>query len=251
MKVAKSGEVGPIQPEATGQVGDSPLPGGEAVGVDKIRDLLFGNQMQDYDRRFSMLEERFLQRFREIESESARNLGSFESSAKKQMESLATQLREEKDLRTDADKEIERNQREHNDTVEKRLRSTSEQLSRLERDQADHLAQEVQSLREEIKRKTEDIQHTLEKMFAELSNVKTDRNLLAGLFVEVARCLNQDMGPKSGGKGVGGGHRRGVHVLDEGREHPAERVGRRGGGEGGHLAARQGHRSDRRGRVCG
>jgi len=118
------------------------------------------------------------------------------------MESLATQLREEKDLRTDADKEIERNQREHNDTVEKRLRSTSEQVSRLERDQADHLAQEVQSLREEIKRKTEDIQHTLEKMFAELSNVKTDRNLLAGLFVEVARCLNQDIGPKSGGKGV-------------------------------------------------
>ena len=202
MKIAKSGEVGPIQPEATGQVGDSPLPGGEAVGVDKIRDLLFGNQMQDYDRRFSMLEERFLQRFREIESESARNLGSFESSAKKQMESLATQLREEKDRRTDADKEIERNQREHNDTVEKRLRSTSEQLSRLERDQADRLAQEVQSLREEIKRKTEDIQHTLEKMFAELSSVKTDRNLLAGLFVEVARCLNQDIGPKSGGKGV-------------------------------------------------
>jgi len=202
MKASKSEGVGPIQPEAAEQLGNSSLPGGEAVGVDKIRDLLFGNQMQDYDRRFSMLEERFLQRFREIESESARNLGSFESSAKKQMESLATQLREEKDLRTDADKEIERNQREHNDTVEKRLRSTSEQVSRLERDQADHLAQEVQSLREEIKRKTEDIQHTLEKMFAELSNVKTDRNLLAGLFVEVARCLNQDIGPKSGGKGV-------------------------------------------------
>jgi type I site-specific restriction endonuclease len=202
MKAQKPGEIEPIQPEVAVQMGNSALPEGEVVGVEKIRDLLFGNQMQDYDRRFSMLEERFLQRFREIESESARNLGSFESSAKKQMESLATQLREEKDLRTDADKEIERNQREHNDTVEKRLRSTSEQLNRLERDQADHLAQEVQSLREEIKRKTEDIQHTLEKMFAELSNVKTDRNLLAGLFVEVARCLNQDIGPKSGGKGV-------------------------------------------------
>jgi type I site-specific restriction endonuclease len=201
MKASKM-EVEPIEPEAAGQMGNSALPGSEVVGVDKIRDLLFGNQMQDYDRRFSMLEERFLQRFREIESETARNLGTFESSAKKQMESLATQLREEKDLRTDADKENERNQREHNDTVEKRLRSTSEQLSRLERDQADRLAQEVQSLREEIKRRTEDIQHTLEKMFAELSSVKTDRNLLAGLFVEVARCLNQDIGPKSVGKGV-------------------------------------------------
>jgi hypothetical protein len=118
------------------------------------------------------------------------------------MESLGAQLREEKDLRTDADKEIERTQREHSDTVEKRLRSTSEQLSRLEREQADRLLQEVQSLREEIKRKNEDMQHTIEKMFAELSNVKTDRNLLAGLFVEVARCLNQDIGPNSAGKGA-------------------------------------------------
>jgi hypothetical protein len=37
-------------------------------------------------------------------------------------------------------------------------------------------------------------------MFAELSNVKTDRNLLAGLFIEVAKCLNQDVGPKSTGR---------------------------------------------------
>jgi hypothetical protein len=197
MKALKSGEIEPIQPEATGQMGNSGLPDNEAVGVDKIRDLLFGNQMQDYDRRFSMLEERFLQRFREIESETARNLGSFESSAKKQMESLAAQLREEKDLRTDADKEIDRTHREHNDTVEKRLRSISEQLSKLERDQADRLTQEVQSLRDEIKRRNEDLQHTIEKMFAELSNVKTDRNLLASLFLEIARCLNQDVGPKS------------------------------------------------------
>jgi Zn-dependent oligopeptidase len=59
--------------------------GPEGVSVDKIRDLLFGNQMQDYDRRFSNLEERFQQRFKEIESETSRNLGTFESNAKKQV----------------------------------------------------------------------------------------------------------------------------------------------------------------------
>ena len=51
---------------------------GDAVGVDKIRDLLFGNQMQDYDRRFSKLEERFLQRFKDVESEAKRNLEMYE-----------------------------------------------------------------------------------------------------------------------------------------------------------------------------
>ncbi len=59
---------------------------GDAVGVDKIRDLLFGNQMQDYDRRFSKLEERFLQRFKDVESEAKRNLEMYESNAKKQVE---------------------------------------------------------------------------------------------------------------------------------------------------------------------
>ena len=203
MKAQKSGEIEAIQPEVVVQMGNSALPEGEVVGVEKIRDLLFGNQMQDYDRRFSMLEERFLQRLREIESEAARNLSSLESSTKKQMELLDSQLREEKDQRTDADREMERTQRDHNDTVEKRLRSISEQLSRVERDHADRLTQEVQSLREEIRRRNDDLQRTIEKMFAELSNVKTDRNLLAGLFVEIARCLNQEVGPKSITKSAG------------------------------------------------
>ena len=180
--------------------GNGQHPGAEVVGVDKIRDLLFGNQMQDYDRRFSKLEERFHLRFKEIETDTARNLSAFESNAKKQIDSLSNQLREEKDVRSDADKETERTLREQNQTLEKRLRSLSDQLNQLERDMADRLTQEAQALRDEIKRRNEDTQHTLEKMFAELGNVKTDRNLLAGLFVEIARCLNQDTPPKGSAK---------------------------------------------------
>ncbi|TIM06913.1 hypothetical protein [Mesorhizobium sp.] len=165
---------------------------GDAVGVDKIRDLLFGNQMQDYDRRFSKLEERFLQRFKDVESEAKRNLEMYESNAKKQVESLAAQLRNEKDARAEADKEIDRNLREQNQALEKQVRALSDQLSELEREVADRINRSDQSLREEIKQKNESIQMLIEKMFSDLSNVKTDRNLLAGLFVEVAKCLNQD-----------------------------------------------------------
>jgi chromosome segregation ATPase len=165
---------------------------GDAVGVDKIRDLLFGNQMQDYDRRFSKLEERFLQRFKDVESEAKRNLEMYESNAKKQVESLAAQLRNEKDARAEADKEIDRNLREQNQALEKQVRALSDQLSELEREVADRINRSDQLLREEIKQKNESMQMLMEKMFSDLSNVKTDRNLLAGLFVEVAKCLNQD-----------------------------------------------------------
>jgi hypothetical protein len=192
-----------VDPVDAIHAGNGQLPNAEIVGVDKIRDLLFGNQMQDYDRRFSKLEERFHLRFKEIESDTARNLTAFESNAKKQIDSLANQIREEKDVRSDADKETDRTLREQHQSLEKRLRSISDQLNQLERDTADRLTQEAQTLRDEIKRRNEDTQHTLEKMFAELANVKTDRNLLAGLFVEVAKCLNQDVGPKGPGTGAG------------------------------------------------
>src|SRR5262245_53980108 len=171
----------------------------EAVSVDKIRDLLFGNQMQDYDRRFAKLEERFLQRFKDVESETARNLSAFESNAKKQVDSLAAQLRDEKDQRADADKELERMLRDQNQALEKRIRSASDQLSQFDRDISDRVTRESQSLHDELKQKSTDLAQTIERMFAELSGVKTDRTLLASLFVEVAKCLNQDVGTKKGG----------------------------------------------------
>ena len=113
----------PREPEAAAPaVGNGGASAVDAVGVDKIRDLLFGNQMQDYDRRFTKLEERFLQRFKDIELETARNLGAFELNSKKHVDLLAGQLSEEKDQRADADKEIERVLREQNQALEKRIR---------------------------------------------------------------------------------------------------------------------------------
>lgn len=192
----KEGEAGPMAAPALGVPGNGQLAGTETVGVDKIRDLLFGNQMQDYDRRFSNLEERFLQRLKDVEAESSRGLSAFELNSKKQIDSVVGQLREEKDRRADAEKEIERNFRDQFQALDRRMRQLSDQVAQIERDFTDRLTQEAQALRDEVKRRNDDTRHTIERMFAELSGVKTDRNLLAGLFVEVAKALNQDAGAK-------------------------------------------------------
>ncbi len=170
-----------------------------APGVDKIRELLFGNQMQDYDRRFAVIEERSQQKMRDMEAESARALQSMESSLKKQLESIANQVRQEQDLRAEADKELGRGLREQIQGLEKHLSKVADQLAGLDRDFTERLGHETQTLREDIRRRNDDTRAAIERMFAELSNVKTDRSLLAGLFVEIARCLNQDTTPKGSG----------------------------------------------------
>ena len=185
-------------PPALSGVGAPPA---DAVSVDKIRDILFGNQMQDYDRRFSQIDERFQQKLRDLESETTRHLG---TELKKQLDSLANQMVQEKELRTDSDKDLERGLRDQMQGFEKRIGQLSDQLSRFERDFIERVTQETQGLRDELKRRNDDTRATVEKMFAELSGVKTDRNLLAGLFVEIAKCLNQDISPKGSGNGERG-----------------------------------------------
>jgi DNA repair exonuclease SbcCD ATPase subunit len=193
---AKSATITDAEGAAAAMAGVGLAGGDASAGVEKIRELLFGNQMHDYDRRFSALEDRFQQSIRDVESEAGRSLSGLESTIKKQLESSVNQLREEKDLRADADKELERSLREQTQALDKRLGQVSEQLAKIEREFTDRLGQETQSLREDIKRRNDDTRGTIERMFAELSNVKTDRNLLAGLFVEIAKCLNQDIAPK-------------------------------------------------------
>jgi DNA repair exonuclease SbcCD ATPase subunit len=193
---AKSATITDAEGAAAAMAGVGLAGGDASAGVEKIRELLFGNQMHDYDRRFSALEDRFQQSIRDVESEAGRSLSGLESTIKKQLESSVNQLREEKDLRADADKELERSLREQTQALDKRLGQLSEQLAKIEREFTDRLGQETQSLREDIKRRNDDTRGTIERMFAELSNVKTDRNLLAGLFVEIAKCLNQDIAPK-------------------------------------------------------
>jgi DNA repair exonuclease SbcCD ATPase subunit len=190
-------------PPALSGVGAPPA---DAVSVDKIRDILFGNQMQDYDRRFSQIDERFQQKLRDLESETTRHLGTVESSLKKQLDSLANQMVQEKELRTDSDKDLERGLRDQMQGFEKRIGQLSDQLSRFERDFIERVTQETQGLRDELKRRNDDTRATVEKMFAELSGVKTDRNLLAGLFVEIAKCLNQDAVSKGFGKSSSNDH---------------------------------------------
>ena len=53
----------------------------------------------------------------------------------------------------EADKEIDRNLREHNQALEKQVRALSDQLSELERDVADRISRSDHLLREEIKQK--------------------------------------------------------------------------------------------------
>ncbi|HEX4936143.1 MAG TPA: hypothetical protein VFV33_23340, partial [Gemmatimonadaceae bacterium] len=79
----------------------TPMPTPPDTGnVDKIRDILFGSQMRDYDRRFSGVEERLLRESGELREEMSRRLSASEQHLRHELESLAGTLSAEQRDRT-------------------------------------------------------------------------------------------------------------------------------------------------------
>ena len=66
-----------------------------------MRDILFGNQMREVDRRFARLEERIIKETRDLKDDIKRRLDALEAHTLKETETLAGDLRQERGDRVD------------------------------------------------------------------------------------------------------------------------------------------------------
>ncbi|WP_207678601.1 hypothetical protein [Desulfonema magnum] len=202
----------------------SPSPGTDtepAENIDKIRELIFGGQMQDYEKRFSRLEERMFKEMTVSKSEARENFDSLEKIINKELESLKDQVRTEQHARTESFRNIERQLKDINRSLEDRLlaeenarsesvrdaerqfkdvtRSLRMRLDRLNDDfgrNSKELQQQIseqsQSLRNDIRQRYEETASLIEKVVQELRMTKVDRSALADFFTELGMRINND-----------------------------------------------------------
>jgi hypothetical protein len=166
----------------------------EASGasVEKIREILFGSQIKNYEARFACLEEALARETAEIKDTMRRRLDSLEAFFKSETESLAARLKSERDERE-----------ETLNTIGRELKTTAAQLSKKILDLDNKAAQdrsasrqelmaESRKLLDEIRQRHESLSGLLENRVQELRHAKTDRSALAALFVELAVRLKDE-----------------------------------------------------------
>jgi hypothetical protein len=163
---------------------------GGAGNVDKIRDILFGTQMRDYESRFARLEETLVKETSEIRDTNRRRFDQLESYIKKEFETLQARLKAERDERADGANHHSRELRELSDSLNRRIRDLDDRESGVERDLRNDLLQQARNLTDEIRARHDEMTAILEKRVGELRDGKTDRAALATLFSEVALRLS-------------------------------------------------------------
>ena len=161
-----------------------------AGNVDKIRDILFGSQMRDYETRFQRLEETVTKETAEIRESHRRRVDQLEHYIKREFEALESRLKAEREERTDAGRQHSRELKELGEHLTRRLRELDDRGVSVERDLRAHVLQQSKDLSDQMQQRHDEIFTLLEKRFQELRHGKTDRAALATLFTEVAMRLN-------------------------------------------------------------
>jgi phage host-nuclease inhibitor protein Gam len=173
-----------------GQALDPQVLRGGAGNVDKIRDILFGSQMRDYDSRIARLEETLVKETMEIRETNRRRLDELESYIRGEFESVQNRLKAERDERSDSATQLGREFKEIGDSINRRIRDLDDRELDSERKLRNDLLQQARNLADEIRSRHNEMSSLLEKRVSELRDGKTDRAMLASMFSEVALRLN-------------------------------------------------------------
>jgi len=76
--------------------------------VEKIRDILFGTQMREYESRFARLEENIVKEIHDVREDTRKHFEALEAHLKYEIEALLLRLKSERDERTDSSEQAAR-----------------------------------------------------------------------------------------------------------------------------------------------
>ena len=167
---------------------DNPAEG----NVDKIRDILFGGQMREYERRFERLEAEFTRKLTQLENDYKSKIESLDAQAKREIDKLTKKHTQEKKERTAALTEL-------SSSLSSLGTRLDERLGELD----DHLAGESSEIRRDLENSRNEVMDETSRLVSEgtelmrvesdaLQDTKADRVELAGLFSEFALRLNRE-----------------------------------------------------------
>ena len=162
--------------------------------VDQIRDILFGGQMRDYERRFLELSQRLESESQRLHNDLDQRLGQLEKRVDDHFDKLGKQLRQEIADRSagidDLETRMQQGQRTLRGELQGGLQALEGDLAAKDERQREGLAE----LRQMLLTRTGELQQALTRADHDLRADKVGRTDLAGMLTELALRLNGEPG---------------------------------------------------------
>ncbi|MEY2562127.1 MAG: hypothetical protein QOH88_320 [Verrucomicrobiota bacterium] len=164
----------------------------ESGKVDRIRDILFGSQMRDYDGRFQRLDERLTKEASDTRAETQKRLEALETFLKGALESLSNRVNTEQSERGNAVEKLARDLGETARSLELATKNLGEQADREIHALRQQLLDQSKTLSDEIRDKHGQVKADLDREAEQIRGAMTGREALAEMLSEVALRLKNE-----------------------------------------------------------
>jgi len=162
------------------------------ASVDKVRDILFGSQIKQFETRFNRLEENLKRETGELKETMRRRFESVEGFFKSETEALSTRLRSEREERTAACHTIDQDLKAAHDAIGRQIHALDASTAEAQSGLRLELMAESRKLTDEIAERHEIVRSLIEQRVAELRYLKADRALLSTLLADLGAQLSDD-----------------------------------------------------------
>jgi hypothetical protein len=187
-EVKKGGSQAPSPADET--AANTPLT--DANSMEKIRDILFGNQLKEFEKRLIRLEERIGREAEDIRGDLKKRFDTLEAYVRHEIESFSAGLKKEQESRSKADEAIGEEIKAKLTTVDGRIASLDSQMGDTSRELRQQLLEQSKALSEEIQVKADQAALNLEQAANALQGEKVDRTTLSSFLVELAVRLSDE-----------------------------------------------------------
>ncbi|TKB92183.1 MAG: hypothetical protein E8D40_06895 [Nitrospira sp.] len=160
--------------------------------LDKIRDILFGAQAREHDRRFAQLEQHLIREASDLRNDLKRRFESLELYIKKEVEALTSRLTKEQEVRGESVTNLTQDLTQLATTLEDKARLLDMQATEVQAHVLQQLTERTSELATDVRARHAEATSALNQAVHDLRAEKTDRATLAAILLEASQRLSSD-----------------------------------------------------------
>lgn len=161
----------------------------EEGSLDKVRDILFGAQSREIEKRFAVLEDRLLQESGRLRKDLTKSVEDLKTHMNQEIQGLVGKLQQEQDRRVATIQDMGQTVKTVESQISKRILELTEHASNQFQVMRADMQQQKQDLIEQHQEAMSRMESQFQQAVNELKVEKTDRGVLAEMLMEVALRL--------------------------------------------------------------
>ena len=160
--------------------------------LDKIRDILFGAQAREHERRFAQLEQHLIREATDLRNDLKRRFETLELYIKKEVDALTSRLAKEQEVRGESVMNLTQELTQLAATLENKARLLEVQAAQAQTQVLQQLTERTSELATDVRARHAEATSALNQAVHDLRAEKTDRAALAAILMEASKRLAGD-----------------------------------------------------------